>query len=251
MLGFAVLALCGVPAPLASADESLPPVSVTYAGEWHETVHRTTHLPEDAHVNFSWTATGSANGMDGGLPLTWTNLSGSVIDEYSNGCQEYNRSYSLPHGNPQPAGWSLGESLEYPQPGWKYVISTLSHLLAHESYVFDPCNGNETLSVDEPEDKSLEISGYVSEARSAELDAIFEPVEVTPGVATSVPREFKSNETVECTCLPDPTHVELQIKFTVSVNSPPPGNVVETPPPPKAKTEPPATNTQPPKEVSE
>jgi len=238
------LGACGIFAPAAFAEEeSLPPVAVTYTGEVTTTIHRTEHLPENAYLKLNWTAAGSSLGKDGALPLTYTSMSGSLIDEYSNGCQEYNRTFTLPAENPQLGGWGLDENLEYPLPGWKYQVSPPSHLQpVHESYVVNPCNGNPTLFFDNPEPATVDIRPLVNEARAAEENALFETIEAPPGESTTVTREFNSNEDVVCTCLPDKTPIQGHVRLTISVDSSSGNNnVQQMPPTPPAVVPPPPT----------
>jgi hypothetical protein len=236
------LAACGFLVPAASGAGGLPPVAVSYAGEFHETVDRTAGSPETVVVNLKWTSVGSSGGQDGALPLTYTSMSGSVVTEYQNGCKEYDRTYSLPHVNPFAGGWGLNENSDYPARGWKYIVSAPLHFQqVHESAVITGCKGSgQSFTSEPPEDQSFEIKGLVNEARADEQLKQYEPIEAQPGVPTSVTHEFNSNETVTCSCLPDPTHVQVHLKLTISVTSPAPGNIVE-PPPTKGKSGPPGS----------
>ncbi len=224
-------------APPVLAAGGLPPVTASYSGEFRETVERTTASPQSTVASLNWTAMGSSGGMDGTLPLTYTTMAGSIVTEYSDGCKEYERRFSLSPQNPFPGGWGLNENSEYPMAGWKYIVSAPLHFQpVHEHEVQTACVGNKTSFTSE-RDTEFEVKGLVNDARAEEQLAQFEPIEARPGGPTTVVHEFNSNETVTGHGLPEPAKVQVHLKLTISVTIPPAGNMVESPNP-KSKAPP-------------
>ncbi|MHB8532531.1 MAG: hypothetical protein ACYDC2_07405 [Solirubrobacteraceae bacterium] len=192
---------------------------------------------------------GSSGGFDGALPLTYTTMTGSVVNEYSNGCKEDDISYSLPRVNPFPGGWGLNENAEYPSPGWKYIVSAPLHFQpVHEHDLHTACMGNKESFTSE-RDTEFEIKGLVNDGPHAEEQvAQYEPIEAPLGGPTTVVHEFNSNEVVTGHGQPEPTKVQVHLKLTISVTIPSGGNIVETP---KPKPEPPTPPPPPTKQTSE
>ena len=215
-----------------AATAPLPPVQITYLGKMSIEVFPTEGKPSHQLRTLSWSATASSGGHDGGLALDFTSVSGSATLEGNNNCYDSTSTISLGSTkNPVANGWSLNETSDYPNPGWKFIaLGVPDQVPVHEA-IKGRCSSLEVDELLQPNEMLLKQETF-SPARLKEYEAILEPFEFRPGSPAARTRTFSFDGISHCACLPAATHVKESMTLTVSATSPASGNNVNAKPPP-------------------
>ncbi|HTZ87448.1 MAG TPA: hypothetical protein VMB05_12345 [Solirubrobacteraceae bacterium] len=210
----------------------LPPVQITYSGKMSVEVFPTKGKPAHQLRTLTWTATSSSAGADGALALDFSSVSGSSSTEGNNNCYDSTATLSLATAkNPVAGGWSLNETSDFPNPGWKYIASGAPAIVPVLEALTGRCSSLQTEELPQTNEMLLKQETF-SPAQLKEYEALFDALEFTPGRPASRTRTFSFDGTSHCTCLPDETHVKESMTLTVGATSPASGNNVKTNPAP-------------------
>jgi hypothetical protein len=195
-------------------------------------VSPTTHKPAHQLRTLAWTATSNSAGSDGSLALDFSSVSGSSSTEGNGNCYDGTATLSLAVAkNPLGGGWFLNETSDYPSPGWKYIVLGVPTQVAVLEDLKGRCSSSQSEELLQPNEMLLKQETF-SPAQTKEYEAIFDPLEFSPGTPATRTRTFSFDGISHCACLPDETHVKESMTLTVSATSPAPGNVVKTSPAP-------------------
>ncbi len=244
-LAVTLLTLAGVTLPgTASASAvRLPPVQISYSGKMSLEVFPTIGKPAHQLRTLSWTASSSSAGSDGGLALDFSSVSGSSSTEGNGNCYDSTATLSLAAAkNPVANGWNLNES-NYPSQGWKYIAVGVPTLVPVLEAQTGKCSSFQSEQLLQPNEMLLTQETF-SPAQQKEYEAIFDPLEFTPGRPATRTRTFSFDGISHCTCLPDETHVVESMTLTVSATSPAAGNNIKTNPAPGGGASPKGTSPQ-------
>jgi hypothetical protein len=246
----ALLALAGVTlAETATASAArLPPVQITYSGKMSLEVFPTEGKPSHQLRTISWTAAANSAGSDGALALDFSSVSGSSSIEDNGDCYDSTAILSLAAAkNPVAGGWFLNETSDFPNPGWKYIALGVPENIPVLEDQTGRCASIQSEDLLQTNELLLKQETF-SPAQLKEYEAIFDPLEFSPGRPATRTRTFSFDGTSHCACLPAATHVKQSMTLTVSATSPAAGNNVKTNPAPDGgghspKSVPPARKT--------
>ncbi|HUB09671.1 MAG TPA: hypothetical protein VMB50_21880, partial [Myxococcales bacterium] len=206
----------------------LPPVQITYSGKMSLEVFPTKGKPAHQLRTLSWTATSNSAGADGALALDFSSVGGSSSTEGNNNCYDATATLSLAAAkNPVAGGWSLNETSDFPSPGWKYIAAGVPTVVPVLEAQTGRCSSIQVEELPQTNEMLLKQETF-SPAQMKEYEAIFDPLEFSPGRPATRTRAFTFDGTSHCSCLPDETHVKESITVTVSATSPASGNNVGT-----------------------
>jgi len=216
----------------ASATK-LPAVQITYSGTMSVEVFPSKGKPAHQLRTLKWNATANSAGSDGALALDFSSVSGSSSVEGNGNCYDATATLSLAAAkNPVPGGWFLNETSDFPNAGWKYIALGVPNLVPVLESQKGVCGGSfdseELLQTNE----MLLKQETFSPAQLKEYEAIFDPLEFTPGKPATRTRSFSFDGISHCTCLPSETHVKESMTLTVGATSPAAGNTIKTEPRP-------------------
>jgi hypothetical protein len=233
-LAVAVLVFAGVALVGASAASAarLPPVQITYSGSMSIEVFPTAGKPSHQLRTIAWTATANSAGSDGSLALDFSSVSGSSSLEGNGNCYDSTATLSLATAkNPVANGWTLNETSDFPNAGWKYIalgVPTLVPILEAQT---GRCSSVQTEELLQPNEMLLKQETF-SPVQMKEYEAILDPLEFSPGRPATRTRTFSFDGISHCACLPAATHVKESMTLTVSATSPASANNVKTRPAP-------------------
>jgi hypothetical protein len=251
-LAASLVALAGVTlAETATASAArLPPVQITYSGKMSLEVFPTEGKPSHQLRTLSWTAASNSAGSDGALALDFSSVSGSSSLEGNNDCYDSTATLSLAAAkNPVAGGWFLNETSDFPNPGWKYIALGVPENIPVLTAETGRCSSVQFEELVQTNEMLLKQETF-SPAQLKEYEAIFDPLEFSPGRPATRTRTFSFDGTSHCACLPAATHVKQSMTLTVSATSPAAGNNVKTNPAPGGGS-PGAKSTPPRQKVSE
>ncbi len=206
----------------------LPAVQITYSGKMSIEVFPTMGKPSHQLRTIAWSATSNSAGSDGGLPLDFSSVSGSSSIDGNNDCYDSTTTLSLAAAkNPVANGWNLNETSDYPSRGWKYIALGAPELVPVLEAITGRCSSVQTEQLPQTNEMLLTQETFTP-AQTKEYEAIFEPLEFSPGRPATRTRTFSFDGTSHCTCLPAATHVKESMTLTVSATSPSAGNNIKT-----------------------
>ena len=213
---------------------ALPPVQITYSGKVSVEVFPTEGKPAHQLRTTNWTATSNSAGSDGALALDFSSVSGSASTEGNGNCYDGTATLSLAAAkNPIAGGWVLNETSDFPSAGWKYIALGVPNVVPILDAFAGRCSSTEEEELLQPNEMLLKQETF-SPAEMKEYEAIFDPLEFSPGRPATRTRTFSFDGTSHCTCLPAPTHVKESMTLTVSATSTAAGNNIKTNPPPSS-----------------
>ena len=228
----------------------LPPVQITYSGRMSIEVFPTTGKPAHQLRTLAWSATSSSAGSDGALALDFSSVSGSASTEGNGNCYDSTSVLSLAAAkNPVAGGWFLNETSDFPSPGWKYIALGVPTVVPVLEAITGKCGSFQTEALPQTNEMLLKQETF-SPAQLKEYEAIFDPLEFSPGRPATRTRTFSFDGISHCTCLPQETHVKESMTLTVGATSPAAGNNIKTNPAPGGGNQSPK-NSPPQRKVSE
>jgi hypothetical protein len=223
-----VLAGAALAVPVTASAAALPPVQITYSGSMSIEVFPTVGEPSHQLRTIAWTATANSAGSDGSLALDFSSVSGSASIEGTGNCYDSTTTLSLAAAkNPVTGAWFLNETSDYPNPGWKYIALGVPEVVPVLEDEKGRCSSLQVEELPQTNEMLLKQETF-SPAQLKEYEAIFEPLEFTPGKPATRTRAFSFDGISHCTCLPTETHVKESMTLTVSATSPASGNNIKT-----------------------
>ena len=218
--------------PEASATP-LPAVQITYSGTMSVEVFPSQGKPAHQLRALTWNATANSAGSDGALALDFSSVSGSASVEGNGNCNDGTATLSLATAkNPLAGGWFLNETSDFPNAGWKYIALGVPNLVPVLETEKGACGGSfASEELLQPNEMLLKQETF-SPAQLKEYEALFDPLEFTPGKPATRTRTFSFDGISHCKCLPSETHVKESMTLTVGATSPAAGNTIKTEPRP-------------------
>ncbi len=225
-----VLSVAGLTGSGAASAAALPAVQITYSGKMSLEVFPTIGKPAHQLRTLSWNAGAGSGGSDGPLALDFSSVSGSASTEGNGNCYDSTSTLSLAAAkNPVAADWFLNETSDYPNAGWKYIVGGAPNLVPVLEAQTGKCGSFSSESLLQTNEMLLTQETF-SPAQTKEWEALFEPLEFSPGRPATRTRTFSFDGMSHCTCLPAETHVKQSMTLTVSATSPAAGNTTKTEP---------------------
>ena len=218
---------------VTASAAGLPPVQIAYSGTMSVEVFPTAGKPAHSLRTLAWKASANSGGSDGPLALDFSSVSGSASVTGNGNCHDATTTLSLASArNPVSAAWTLTESSDFPSKGWNYVAPGAPSMIPVLESLRGACGSSfDAEELLQPEEMLLKQETF-SPAQLKEYEAIFDPLELSPGKPASRTRTFSFDGTSHCSCLPEATHVKESMSLTVSATSPAPGNTIKTEPRP-------------------
>ena len=231
-LAVAAISLSWAGSAVASAA-GLPAVQIAYSGTMSVEVFPTAGKPAHSLRTLAWRAGANSGGSDGSLALDFSSVSGSASLAGNGTCDDATTTLSLASAkNPLAGGWTLNESSDFPSKGWMYVAPGAPNLIPVLEALKGVCGSSfESEELLQPNEMLLKQETF-SPAQLKEYEALFDPLEFSPGKPASRTRTFSFDGTSRCSCLPAATHVKESMSLTVSATSPATGNTIKTEPGP-------------------